>query len=365
MIQRHPHSGAHLTVFIIFLISVLAQPLSAQKQKELLPDADKRTLLLQEAASLTNIWSPHGTPFHLRAEVSSFNGSKERKGQFEIWWASPSRFRDQITWGDQTTTHIANGDKLWTDGDDLHRRDTYRVLRLLAFSSRLATPDLSSPRAYRKTIAGQPAICIETKLTAPSLEGSTVAVPMTIVVGTAKYASVATACLDSSTNLPLQIDDAGYGFLFADYVAIGPAWFPRSLRQYVLKDELVRIHADVLEKLPPDFSEFASREGLAPEPWCAAVKPPAPTAKFVMDNVVQVITPGTYVTAGAVHEAMLVFRVDSQGHAVTLRAFDANGEAMLSEKERAKLLRTPFTPATCNGTAIGAEYIFYGFPLAR
>ena len=304
------HARIARSVLTVLLATiVVAAPLAAQKQKEPLPDADRRALLLQEAASLTNIWSAHGAPFHLRATVSSFSGTKERKGQFEIWWASPSRFRDQITWGDQTTTHIANGDKLWTDGDDLHRRDTYRVLRLLAFSSRLATGDAKSPHAYRKTIDGQPTTCIETKLMLPSHDGYGVMFPATIIAGNATFVSVSTACLNESTNLPLEIDDIGYRFALSDYVAVGKAWFPRSLRQYVLNDEIVSIQADVLEKLPADYSDFTPREGLAGDQWCTNAIPPVPLAKFVTNIYSQPVTPGARVTSSPVHDAMLVFRV--------------------------------------------------------
>jgi hypothetical protein len=199
----------------------------------------------------------------------------------------------------------------------------------------------------------------------PVPDGSGLMVPTTIKVGNATFVSVSTACVNESTNLPLEINDAGYRFALSDYVAIGTAWFPRNLRQYVLKDEIVSIQADVLEKLSADYSDLTPRDGLTADPWCANAVPPAPLAKFVTDIYSQPVTPGARLTPFPVHDSMLVFRVDNQGHATSLRAFDAGGEATLHAKERARLFATPFTPANCNGTPIAAEYIFYGFPLAR
>jgi hypothetical protein len=336
------------------------------EQKESLPDADKRALLLEEAASLTNIWSPHGTPFHLRANVSSFNGGHERKGKFEIWWQSPSRFHDEITWGDQTTTHIANGDSLSTVGDDLHRRDTYRILRLLGFQSRMVSGDGKSLRAHRTKIDGQLALCINITKPLPLPDvGSSTLIPSSLVVGgVGVYTAVGEACLDPSTNLPIELNDGVYRFELREYAALGSAFFPRSLRQFAGTDEIVRIEAEVIEKLDPGYQGFSPRDGAMSEAWCGNEKPPVLTSKVVAGSVVAPLQNGM-VVSGPVHEAMLVFRVAADGSISGLRAFDAKGETTITPKERAKLLQATFAPATCNDSAIAAEYIFYGFPLAH
>ena len=153
-----------------------------------------------------------------------------REGTFELWWASPARYRDEINWGDGTSSRIADKDALWVDGADAHRYDTFRVTQLLGFSSRLnISAGQLADKVQSKQIDGAAAICVRFTRSS-SIPNSMVMADGSVFVASRPIPDPST-CLDTINNLPVQIESTYRRLELGDYVQIGDKHFPRRLAE--------------------------------------------------------------------------------------------------------------------------------------
>jgi hypothetical protein len=353
-------------IVLAALASMMTLPLSAQKNAPL-PSKAEATTLLDLASRRTNLWAVGSTPFHLRATLKSYGAKGEiRQGTFELWWASPARYRDEINWDDAVSVRIANNDSLWVDGRDAHRFDTFRILRLLGFPARLknsASP--SADKVEAKQIDGTAAICL--RFTRSSNTPKMVAIPGTAMAMMALTPSPdPTTCLDAGNNLPVRIE-ANYRRLeLGNYAQIGDKQFPRKLTELTGKGTSVaQVEIDALELFDPgSTAPFDPRAGIAAEPWCANMSLPQAMQLRLPDGVAY--SEDTFISpygSDAISQALLVFRVDEVGHPAEVQAFTALGEVPIEDKEKRALLQSSFTPASCGGKAIPWEFLVPDYPL--
>jgi hypothetical protein len=349
------------TVFV----SMMSLPLYAQKNVPL-PSKAEGSAMLDVAARRTNLWAVGSAPFHLRATVRSYGAKGEiRQGTFELWWASPARYRDEINWGDGASIRIADKDSLWVDGADPHRYDTFRVTQLLGFPSRLnISPGQLTDKVQAKQIDGAAAICLR-------FTGSS-SIPNTMVMSDGRVFVPYTplpdpsTCLDRINNLPVQIESSYRRLELGDYVQIGEKQFPRRLAELSrVGAPIVQVQLDTLELLDPNLTApFSTRAGIAAEPWCP---------NMILPRALQLRLPASifyfqgffaspYATDNT-SQALLVFRVDEGGRPVEVRAFATVGVVPIKAKTKGTLLQSSFTPASCGGKPIAWEFLAPDYPL--
>ena len=323
-------------------------------------------MLLDVASRRTNLWALGSAPFHLRATVRSYGAKGEtRQGSFELWWASPARYRDEINWGDGASVRIADKDSLWVDGADAHRFDTFRIMRLLGFPARLRAPASPSvDKVDAKQIDGASAICL--RFTRYSNTPKMVAIPGTAMLMAATPSPDPTTCLDAGNNLPVRIEADYRRLELGNYVQIGEKKFPRKLTELTSRGTPVaQAELDTLELLDPGATApFEPRGGIAAEPWCA---------NMILPQALQLRLPagiayaeGTFISPDATDttsQALLVFRVDEAGHPAEVRAFTNKGEAPVDDKQKRTLLQSSFTPASCEGKPLVWEFLAPDYPL--
>jgi hypothetical protein len=344
---------------------MMSVPLSAQKNAPLPSKAEMNTLL-EVASRRTNLWAVGSAPFHLRATVKSYGAKGEtREGTFELWWASPARYRDEINWGDGTSSRIADKDALWVDGADAHRYDTFRVTQLLGFSSRLnISAGQLADKVQSKQIDGAAAICVRFTRSS-SIPNSMVMADGSVFVASRPIPDPST-CLDTINNLPVQIESTYRRLELGDHVQIGDKHFPRRLAEFTRGGApIVQVELQTLEPLDPNLTApFAPRAGIAAEPWCPNMILPRALQLRLPAGIfyAQGFFASPYATDNT-SQALLVFHVDEGGHPVDVRAFTTVGVVPVKAKAKGTLLQSSFAPASCGGKPIAWEFLAPDYPL--
>jgi hypothetical protein len=345
-------------------LAVMCLPTPGQKNSSL-PSKIEATALLEASTRTINLWASDSVPFHLHATVKSYGQKTQiRQGTFELWWASPARFRDEINWGDKSSVRIGDKNLLWIEGSDAHRLDTFRITRLLGFVSRLAIPAGESvDRVRAKKIDGVPVICTRLSNTSNSSGTEPLVGGGLFVLGSS--VPERSTCLDATTKLPMRIEDGFHRLELGGYVQVGDKQFPRTLAE-LSRDGLpiVEMDLDLLEPLNvSETNAFVVSAGAIGKHWCANMVLPRAAQLNFPPGVAYV--PGGFITTSPVgiNSALLVFRVDETGHPADARAFTIAGEATIRDQEKRALLQSRFIPATCDGKPLEAEFLFRDYPL--
>jgi len=347
----------------VLSLAVVCLPTSGQKNSSL-PSKVEATALLEASTRTINLWASDSVPFHLHATVKSYGQKAQvRRGTFDLWWVSPARFRDEINWGDKPSVRVGDKNTLWIEGSDAHRLDTFRITGLLGFASRLAIPaNESIDRVQAKKIKGVPVICVRLPEASNSsgmdpLPGSGLFVIGSPVLGRS-------ACLDATTKLPVRIDDGSHRLELGDYVQVGDKQFPRTLAE-LSRDGLpiVEMDLDLLEPLNVNGTNaFVVSAEATGKHWCANMILPR-AAQLNFPPGLAYVSGGFITTSPVGISSLLVFRVDETGHPADVRAFTIAGEATISDHEKRALLQSRFSPATCDGKPLEAEFLFRDYPL--
>ena len=349
-----------------FAVLLSALPACAQK-KSPVPSKKEAKALLERAAELTNLRTSNASAFHLRAKTRSF-GYQITKGRvaefpamtfdgaYELWWASPDRWREEVTWSGKTSTRVADGGQLWTQGDDGNRFKTTSLIQALDYwrnVRELVGGDLG--RVQRKEKDGVSATCMHFPLQ--------VSIEEDPVYGREKPKEWST-CLDAKDNLPLWIDFDRYFDIrrleFGKYLQMGDKRFPSSVRQLVQRSvqdrlgapvgawrPLMAIEVELLEAF--DISQadvFAPAASASSNPWCSNMVPPK-GLKFRSGWVFRPL------------EELVFLRVDERGRVVDVHAFTPDSELALTDSAKQEFRKAVFEPATCQGIPVEAEFMMY------
>jgi hypothetical protein len=352
-------------VLAAIFVLIMSPPLSAQKNAPL-PSKAEGTALLDAASQRTNLWAAGSAPFHLRATARTYGAKGEiSQGTFELWWASPERYRDEINWGDGASIRIADRDSLWVDGADAHRYDTFRVTQLLGFPSRLNTsPGWSADKVQVEQIDGAAAICL--RFTRSSNFPNKMVMPDGRVFVASAPIPAPFACLDPINKLPVQIERGNRRLQLGNYVQIGDRQFPRKLAELTRGGApIVQVELDTLESLDPsETAPFAPYAGIAAERWCAnMIVPKALRLRLPAGIDYAEDTFFSPFVTDASSRALLVFRVNEGGHPAEVRTFTTAGEVPIKDKDKRTLLQSSFTPASCGGKPLAWEFLIPDYPL--
>lgn len=326
------------------------------------PSKEQRTLLLETAVRRTNLWAEGSAPFHLRANVVSYGAKGEiREGRFELWWASPERFRDEINWGEKSSVRIADKNSMWIGGSDVHRLDTFRVTTLIGFASRLMIPaGRKVERVQAKRIDGVSTVCMQ--ISQPRRPPDAIYFPEGYLVQNPDPDP--SECLDAVTHLPLWSESGQHVLKLGDYAKIGDKEFPRKLVEFHNGKPAVEIVLDLLEPLDVNAADvFRPAGDMIAKPWCAnMILPNAVLLKFP-EGIIY-FADGFLTTSPVSHNwALLVFQVDESGNPKDVRAFTVSGEATIKDQEKRLLLQSKFSPASCDSKSLQGEFLLRDYPL--
>ncbi len=339
---------------------------------------EEAAALLTRAAEETRLDGRGSAPFHLRARMKSFGAKGDAvDGTYELWWISPEKWRNEITWVGAKTVRIAEKDRIWIAGEDAHRFDTWRLSNAFRFWSRLIVDGGEHiKRVSNKELNGAPAACIE--LTQNDQTNNFPVWVGDLLQGSVPLVPDRTSCLDLGTGLPLNIEfgftrveyDAYRGVIlknfpplrleFGAYAKLGAKYFPETLREIQAGTLLFELRLEFLDDLDPGQSNALERPSDAvSRSWCPDMALPvplhfgeAPPSPLSFPNGAPMVPlPEDFDRLG-----MLTFEVDHEGRALAVEAFNHKGRVSLKESEKRALLRSAFEPATCQGKPISAEF---------
>jgi hypothetical protein len=187
-------------VLALALFLGAGSPVIAQKNSSL-PAKEEGKTLVERSNKLTNLRALGSAAFHISVRAKSYRPKGQTiQGIYDLWWATPDRWREEISWGDKSFVRIADKNRLWVNGADANRLDTLHVTRLLDFPSRLRIPpDLSVDRVQARQTDGVPAICM--RLFHFSPPSSTISIPGTGLLTVSPPDVERSACWDAGSRL--------------------------------------------------------------------------------------------------------------------------------------------------------------------
>jgi hypothetical protein len=212
-----------------------------------------KTMLLQAAAS-SQLTEP-GAPFHLFAKFKYTLDRETREGTYELFWAAPSRFREEFRMGAVTETDVATGTKLFVERSSkalplpLWRiRQTFR-----SPIGSLVGEDPDVKKSYSDKSSGQWRTCADVKF---------------------EY-SINRVCFDPTTKLVAWGVGGIYGrqapseFRVSDFQALGGRAVPQKLFLRSL-GETIEIEVTILEA-QTSFADsvFVASSKAEGRDWCA------------------------------------------------------------------------------------------------
>ncbi len=316
-----------------------AQP--AQRKLPTLPKADPdAVVLVAEAAQSAVLEALGATPFRLRAHMLARDfAHPPTEGTFELIWASPEEWREELTLPDFHQVRVFRKDTLWTKRNLPYLPlPAYRMIQIMRnrarFDAYLNQLPLS-PIEYRKTRGGVER-CVGLQVGTPSDWER---------------------CYAAGTPdlLRFRANDGAVGLDLTDYGQFGVERVPRKI--VMIERGVPIIEAQVKELREWKADDLALAAALSPPEnatrrrWCANPTPttrgglvafrPEPRAERAT-NLRPVVIYGVIGTDGGWRE----FRVlESSGAPEAQRIIE-------------DLRNVRWTPATCNGSPVETEHAF-------
>lgn len=336
------------------LASVSATPaLGADDQQQ------RGIALVARAAALENLLSPDTGRFRLRIHVKLFglvNGTRE--GEVLLLAAPPSQWVEVVRFPGYTeTTGLADGQR-WRKRNVVDKPYRFHeVSQLLDVWSHLQLPPVVEVMGIsQQTLAGRPALCMES--------GPTAALWQRDIAGRAAIPEVgrwkdsrATLCFDADSGALLS---AAYGkdlprFEYEGQVTIGSKAFPKTMRCFEGKELAVEATVEELAAAGAEAEGgFAAPAGADRWPECETPAPPRlVTKKDAGDS--------TYAKARRQFGTVIALaEVGTDGLIHDLAFIQARGVLHDNVKTAAKEWK--YAPATCNGVPVPSEiYLAYAF----
>lgn len=340
-------------VALAFLVTPASWMTHAQT-KPPLPSKDEAKLLLEAAVEKTHLSAVGSPPYHLRAKVKSFASKRDTiEGTYEVWWASPERWREETIWDGKTSVKIADTDHLWTEGEDLHRYIASRLLDLLDFWAYLKISRIQEmKRVHAKTFDGASLACVEVDEQIPETTSGNILLRVPAIHRT--------ACLDPGTSLPLRIERNALHLELSNYVELGAKRFPRTLRRIFDGKSQIEAEVEILEAFDAaQAGTLQPSKSAVSQPWCSNMVPPIPVHFGGAPDLSVSLSSGLPLIPlppDIGRLGLLIFDVDATGHTLDVKAFQRDGRVPIKDSDKRTLLRSVFKPATCQGMPMWAEF---------
>jgi TonB family protein len=257
-VLRFKRSQGFLSILCLVVLSSHAVPADKkQHQQEALQ-------FLNRVRETTNIAAPDSPPFQLRAHVVAApveRGRPQHDGTYALTWASPDRWREEITFPGYHRVRVAAQKKLWTAADlPFEPVRVYELSQLFDLRSQWTLqPDESANLQKAKNHKGVDTQCVEVRSDLePGRE----------------------VCADASSSLPLRMEmlmpynPLRTSFEYAEFQPSGGKQFPRVMRAFEGKSLALEVRVDELaQNLNPDESIFAPPTQAVSWDWCADAEP--------------------------------------------------------------------------------------------
>lgn len=121
---------------LILLILISVSALSFANDKE------KAAAWISKAAEFSNLKGPGSKPFRLRLQWKAGYGTVVATGAYQLLWASPEQWREELRTGDNVAIRTATGGKVWVvRGDDFLSYPAYQLQNMLAILWGLGNDD--------------------------------------------------------------------------------------------------------------------------------------------------------------------------------------------------------------------------------
>jgi TonB family protein len=246
-----------LSAALVVAVLLVSGGLAEQKQQE-----EQVLQLLKKARDVADIRAADSPPFSLRARIQAAplrRGRKALDGTLLLYWVSPTRWRQEITFPGYSQVRIASQGKLWTTRNvPFEPVRAYQLEQLMDVQSQWTLREGESAREERKERKqkGVRLRCIEVK---------------------GELEPRRELCADAESLVPLTTRIAASHLIsceYGDYAPWGSREFPRLMRVYEDKDLVIEAQ---IEKLAPTLEPAASL--LAPPAsatawdWCNNAEP--------------------------------------------------------------------------------------------
>lgn len=315
-----------------------------QKKLPTLPKADPdAAALVTEAAQRMTLEAPGATPFRLLAHMLARDlAHPPTEGTFELIWASPEEWREELTLPDFHQVRVFHKDTLWTK----------RNVPYLPFAADRVIHLMRHREPFAAYLDRLPLAPIEQRKTRTGMERC-----VGLQVGTSADWE---RCYAGGTPdlLRFRANDGVVGLDFADYVAFGAK---RVARKMVIVERGVPIVEAHIEELREWNAEDATRaaafsppEGATPRRWCAN---PTPASRLAVTAFV----PGRIART---RPAVVYGVIGTDGAWREFRVLES-GDTPEAQDEIEGLRNAHWTPATCNGSPVETEGTFSVSPYFR
>jgi hypothetical protein len=303
------------------------------RSRELMAASDKRVeaqRLLQQAEDLADIRSSGSRSFHLAARVFLY---EERKmaadGTYELFWSSPTIWREEIKFADFSQVRVAAGDKLYISRNpSILPLEIFRLHELLNF-----------PYVLHPGLAVKPG-----KVRDRTRNGSR---ERTIDIG------YRTVILDGSSPILTRVEFKGFHFeyRFKDYVPFAGRQFPLTLAEFSLDRPLVQIQVQRLEQAAFDASSFVPPKEATVFRWC-----PHPEHAKLEEMGTANPMPSQLREAAQQHIAAIYGIIGIDGRWHNLAVVKSAG-SMLDSYWMEQMLQQRYAPAKCAGVPVEQESV--------
>jgi len=319
------------------------------------PSKDEAQALLQRAAKVTNLRATDSTPFHLLVKAKSFGEEGEIvEGHYELWWKTSDHWSSRIEWANNAELDVTDNNRIWKQGEDTHLVESRRLWHVLDFSGELkSSAEGKLGKVKPGKLDGQAVVCVQIQWSAPFVSTN--------------LPSGRTLCVESVSGLPLKFDTGVSRLELGEFMAFGEKRFPKTLRLVNRGKTIMEVQVESLAELDPTKLEaFSVPVGAASFPWCSDMVGPWPTrlgdqSPFPLPPPLNsVALPPNSVALPLNMDitkfSVVLFKVGETGAVHNVRAFMPGGEVLLKDKEKTILLKSTFKPATCDSSAIEAEF---------
>lgn len=307
-----------------------AQSLPSKKEAGAMIEKTEQQLLPTQASSV---------PYHYVAELRYIWGNFSADGTYEVLWAAPYRFRQELRLGKISESDVVLGNKLYV------RRNTpaaaYFVMRVSVLTGlparRLAVPASVPPEKIGKIYAGtygsENVVCMEAR-------GSD---------------NGRTFCLDATTHtlasetFKLKAGNLGISSEFDNFFNFGHRSYPGHLRSKVA-NEMLEIR---VQRMSPVLnftdSTFSLPDRAASFTWCGQMQEERDSYSPNLPHLAAVLAP-----PGATGFHGFYFEVASNGKVEKIIELHPDGSA---RQAAVKNFKHRYPIRTCSGTPVEYESV--------
>ncbi len=305
--------------------------------------------ILEKAATAADLWSEDAPPYHLAASVVVYLGKDAYKGTYDLWWASPDKYREgfQMQVGADTyaETDLALGDKFYT------LRNT-TTLSFQLWQVRRGVREVhhrffwghepKKPRVYRARVGGEQITCIDVDSEIQRIETC-----LDPVTGQVSSSSVKPT--EAGTKTPEVAEMArSSGWEITNFAILENKRYPRriKLQEYDLALEVNVTSLDRVSRFGDDVFQPIPRA--AASDWCA--QPTAGKDSLDMNSapLFKFHAPGRYIAYYA--------KIASDGRASLLLPLRSGGSVIDGRMED-WLRHSQFGTLSCAGKPIEWEAV--------